>query len=124
MALTEYVGLATLDVDSREVEIASYSVTDMTGRKPVKTMNRTGRIKGFTRGLGQFEIKATAVIPKGGTPINWANIEGAKLTIEPLGGGKRISYLDCFTTQVGEQYDTENEAKIDISLIAIRKVEE
>ncbi len=33
-------------------------------------------------------------------------------------------YLDCFTVQCGEQYDTDNEAKIDVSLIAIRKVEE
>ncbi|MBX3588795.1 MAG: phage tail protein [Ramlibacter sp.] len=124
MALEEYVGAVVLEIDGREIEITSLDVKDMTGRKPVKTMNRTGRLKGFTRGIGQFDIKATAVVPVNGSMPDWANIEGAKITQEPLAGGQRVSYLDCFTVDVGEQYSVDNEARVDINMHALRKVQE
>jgi hypothetical protein len=47
------------------------------------------------------------------------------LTIFPLSaGGKRESWLDCFTTEVGEKYSVDNEARRDIKLSALRKVKE
>ncbi|HDI5852221.1 TPA: phage tail protein, partial [Escherichia coli] len=36
--------------------------------------------------------------------------------------GKRTSYLDCFTVEVGEKYTVDSEAKIDIKMAALRKV--
>jgi hypothetical protein len=54
--------------------------------------------------------------------VNWSNIEGAKLTIDPGNGGQRVSYLDCFATDVGEEYQAEGEARRDVSLIAVKKV--
>jgi len=124
MALEEYTGIVILEVDSQEIEITSYSVTEKTGRKAVKTMNRALRVKGFARGIVTYEVSVTAVIPLTGD-IDWAAIEGAKMTIYPPDpGGKRTSYLDCFSEEVGDKYTVDNEAVRDIKLTAVRKVTE
>lgn len=124
MAL-EYAGNIVMEVDGAEIEIVSLSATERTGRRPVKVMSRAGTIGGFSRGISEYELRVSAVIPLGGTDIDWANIEGAKITQEPTGpGGKRISYIDCYATEVGEEYNVENEARRDISLFAVRKVQE
>lgn len=124
MALQEFVGAISMEVDGKEVEIDSLNVKESTGRRPVKTMNRAMRIKGFSRGIVTFDLSVTAVVPLTGTPIDWANIEGAKITVQPVGGGKRYSYLDCFTLELGEKYEVDGEAKIDIQMAALRKVQE
>lgn len=55
---------------------------------------------------------------------DWESLEGVKISLYPLSNsGKRTSYLDCFTTEVGEKYTVDNEAKIDIKMAALRKVE-
>lgn len=120
--LTEFVGVAILEVDTREIEITGVDVTDVTGRRPVRTMNRTGRITGFSRGVGQYDLRVTAVIPTSGGAVDWANIQGAKLTLTPLAGGRRTTYSDCFATQVGETYSVDNEARVDVQLTAAVKV--
>lgn len=51
---TEYVGSVILYLGANEVEVTKIDVKDNTGKKPVKTMNRTRRVKGFTRGVGQL----------------------------------------------------------------------
>lgn len=125
MALQEFVGAIVMEIDGREIEVVSVSPTINTGRKLVKTMNRSGNAAGFARGVTQYELRVTAVVPKDGEPIDWENIEGAKITLSPItGGGQRVSYLDCFSTQVGRQYETDNEARVDIQMNALRKVEE
>lgn len=124
MALQEFVGAIVMEVDGREIEIVSINPTVNTGRKLVRTMNRSGKAAGFARGVSTYELRVTAVIPKDGETIDWENIEGAKITVEPVAGGQRVSYLDCFSTQVGRQYETDNEARIDIQMNALRKVEE
>lgn len=124
MALQEYLGSIVMEIDGKEVEVESLDVTFKTGRKLVKTMNRTGRAKGFAKGIGEYDLKVTAVIPVSGD-VDWAAIEGAKITIYPLqSGGTRTSYLDCFTVDVGKKYTVDNEAKQDLSMIALREVKE
>jgi hypothetical protein len=122
MALQEFIGAASLEVDGKEIEITSVGVKTTTGRRLVKTMNRAMRAKGFSRGITTYELSITAVVPLTGTPIDWANIEGAKLTVQPVGGGQRSSYLDCFAVDAGEKYQVEGEAVIDVSLVGLRKV--
>ena len=122
MAL-EYVGSIVLDVNSVEVEVTDFNPTETTGKKLVKTMNSTGRAKGYTQGIATWELAITAVVPKDAT-INWAQIAGAKLTQTPLGSGKRTTYQDVFVTQVGEQYTVDNEARINITAFALNKIEE
>jgi hypothetical protein len=124
MALQEYLGSIVMEVNGQEVEIESLDVTHKTGRKLVKTMNKTGRAKGFAKGIGEFDLKVTAVIPLTGD-IDWAGIEGAKISIYPLSvGGQRTSYLDCFTLDVGKKYTVDGEAKQDLSMAALREVME
>jgi hypothetical protein len=122
MALQEYLGAIVMEIDGQEVEIESCDVTVKTGRKLVKTMNRLGRAKGFARGIAEYDMKVTAIIPVSGEP-NWAGLEGVKITIYPqTAGGKRTSYLDCFTIEVGAKYSVDNEAKRDITMAAMREV--
>lgn len=122
MALEEYVGSIVLEIDSLEIEITDLDVQEVTGRKLVKTMNKTGRAKGFSRGIATYELSVSAVIPETDIP-DWANLEGVKVSIYPLNNsGQRTSYLDCFTTEVGEKYTVDNEAKIDIKMNALSKV--
>ena len=123
MAIEEYVGSIVMEVDSQEIEITDFDVQNVTGRKLVKTMNKKGKAKGFSRGIATYELSVSAVIPEGDAP-DWANMEGVKITIYPLNiADKRTSYLDCFTTEVGEKYTVDNEAKIDIKLNALDKVD-
>jgi hypothetical protein len=125
MALKEFVGAISLEVDGREIEVATVSPRESTGRKPVRVMTKLGTIAGFSRGIKTYDLRLTAVVPDDGQPVNWANIEGAKVSLEPFdGGGQRVSYLDCFSTEVGEEYSVDNEARIDITMVAVRKVEE
>ena len=48
---------------------------------------------------------------------------GAKLTTMDMDGNPLYSYLDCFTTQTGEQYSVDNEARRDITVQSLRKVQ-
>lgn len=122
MALQEYLGSIVMEVNGQEVEIESLDVTNKTGRKLVKTMNKTGRAKGFAKGIAEYDLKVTAVIPLSGD-IDWAALEGVKITVYPLSsGGVRTSYLDCFTLDVGKKYTVDGEAKQDLSMAALREV--
>lgn len=121
MALIEYQGAIVMEVDGVEIDVESLDVTEKLGRKVVKVMNKTGRAKGYTKGISDIEIKVSAVIPMTGD-LDWGNIVGAKITVYPVGGGQRTSYLDCFTTEVGRKYKVDGEAKQDLTMVATRKV--
>jgi hypothetical protein len=123
MALDEYVGAVVLEIDGQEIEVTDLDVQISTGRKLVKTMNKTGRAKGFMRGIGTYELTLSVVIPLTGD-LDWGSLEGVKVTQYPVSGsgGKRTSYLDCFSTDVGAKYTVDNEAKRDIKMNALREV--
>lgn len=123
MSIEEYVGSVVLELDGREIEVVSLDVNTTTGRKLVKTMNKTGRAKGISKGIAEYSITVSAVVPLDGN-LDWDAIEGAKITQYPLSGsgGKRTSYLDCFTISSGEKYTVDNEALIDVQMGALRKV--
>ena len=122
---TEYVGSVILYLGANEVEVTKIDVKDNTGKKPVKTMNRQGRVMGYADGITEHKLSATAAIPIDGTEIDWGNITRAKITIYPINKeDKRVSYLDCFSTEISEQYEADNEARIDIELIALHKIVE
>lgn len=124
MALEEYAGAIVMEIDGKEIEITDLDVQTKTGRKLVKTMNKTGRAKGFAKGIEEIDLSVTAVIPLGDEP-DWKGIQGAKITIYPNStGGKRTTYQDCFTTDVGAKYTVDNEARRDIKMNALREVAE
>jgi hypothetical protein len=124
MALEEYVGAITLEWDGREIDCVSFSPRASTGRKLVKTMNKTGKAAGFVGGVAQYDLTIVVVVPVNGDEPDWENMVGAKLTREPIGGGKRVSYLDCFSTDVSESFEVDGESRRTITGHAIRKVEE
>ncbi len=107
MSIKEYVGSIVLEVDSQEIEITDFDVQINTGRKLVKTMNKTGRAKGFARGIATYDISVSAVIPDTNEP-DWENLEGVKISIYPLSNsGKRTSYQRWN----GSQWVTDEEAR-------------
>lgn len=121
--MTEYVGSIVMSIDGDDVDIVSVNPTENTGRKPVKTMNRSGRTKGHTKTVSDIMIKVTAVVDPT-KPRNWKDIEGAKISIENPDGSFRESYLECGTITVGAQYSVDNEARIDIDMYALDHVVE
>lgn len=124
MALKEYLGAIIMEIDGREIEVESCDTSHNTGRRPVKTMNRTGKVSGFAQGIEEFSLRVTVPIPADGD-LNWGAVEGAKITIYPAAsGGKRISYVDCFTVSVGDKYQVDREAMRDLGMVALNRYEE
>ena len=124
MAIKEYVGAIIMEIDGKEVEVQDLDVTENTGMIPVKVMNRNRLIAGVARGIMEFSMRVTVVIPFN-DDINWAKIFGATITVSPSSpGGKRITYLDCCVQQVGQKYAVNSEARRDLEMFAVRKVEE
>ena len=55
MAAT-YAGAVIMEVNGVEVEIVSIKPTTTTGRKPVRTMNRRGKIRGYADGITEYKL--------------------------------------------------------------------
>lgn len=118
----EYVGDISMEVDGKEYDIISLKPVESTGRKIVKVMNKAKRAKGYSKGIRTFDLSVTAAIEQGEkTP--WGDIEGAKITIR-YDDGRRKTYRDCYSTEISEQYEVDNEARIDITMFALDCVEE
>ena len=47
----DFASLGIVDVDGQEIDLTKLDVRVTTGRKPVKTINRKGRVKGFAKGI-------------------------------------------------------------------------
>lgn len=125
MALQEYVGAVVLEVDGQEVECTSFSEKINTGRAPVKTMNRKRIIAGYSTGITTYELTVSVPIPVGTDELDWANVVDAKLVIYPVSGnGTRTAYTGCVVQDISAQYESEGEAKRDLTLFAQDKVEE
>ncbi|HFC6102729.1 TPA: phage tail protein [Neisseria meningitidis] len=125
MSDATYADAVIMEMNGRDIEIVSIKLQTTTGRKPVKTMNRNGRVNGYCDGVTEHKLSVTAAIPIDGTEIDWDNITKAKITIYPINDeDRRTSYLDCFTVDTGEQYEVDNEARIDIEMIALHKIKE
>lgn len=122
MAL-EYDGEVVVEINGKEVDIVSFDDTVNTGRKPVKTMNRTGRAKGSVTGIETIEMKVTAPSPATGE-FSWRTMKDAQIVIYPVGNpSKRTTYIDSNVSSIGSKYQLEGEAVRDISLYCLRKVD-
>lgn len=120
-----YAGCVVMEINGRDIDIVSIKPQTMTGRKPVKTMNRQARVLGYHEGIVEHKLSVTAAIPIDGTAVDWENITKAKITIYPVNKeDKRTSYIDCFTVETSEQYEVDNEARIDIEMAALHKITE
>ena len=118
----EYDGEVVVEINGKEVDVVSFDDTVTTGRKPVKTMNRTGRAKGSVNGIKSVEMKITAPSPAVGE-YDWESMKDAQIVIYPVGNNaKRTLFMDCNVMSVGSRYQLEGEMVRDISLYALRKV--
>lgn len=119
----EYDGEVVCEINGKEVDIVTLDDTVNTGRRPVKTMNRTGRPKGSVTGAESIEMKITAPAPSE-DEFNWRTMKDAQIVIYPVGSpSKRTTYQDSNVSSVGSRYQLEGEAVRDISLYCLRKVD-
>lgn len=115
----KFVGMIVLEINGTEYEVTSVEPSLKTGRKVVKTMNRTGRPSGTAKGIEEHELKISVAIPKAGEP-DWRALMDAKLTIFPQdGGGKRESWTGCSLLEAGSKYQVEGEATRDLTIAAL-----
>lgn len=124
MALTEYVGAVVVEINGQEVEAFSCSPSVNTGRAAVKTMNRTQRIAGYKSGVYEYTLELTVPVEANGDTIAWEDVIDAKVVIYPVIGSRRTAYTGCVVTEVGDQYEVENEARRDITMFAQDRKEE
>lgn len=114
-----YVGQIVLEINGTEYEVTSMEPSLKTGRKVVKTMNRTGRPSGTSKGIEEHELKIAVAIPKDGEP-DWRALLDAKLTIYPQdGGGTRETWTGCALMEMGSKYQVEGEATRDLTISAL-----
>ncbi|EAU55832.1 hypothetical protein [Mariprofundus ferrooxydans] len=121
MAL-EYDGEIVCEVNGQEVDVISFDETINTGRKAVKTMNRTGRARGSVNGVKTYDMKITAPAPAVGE-FDWESMIDAQIVIYPVGNPtKRTTFVDSNTTSIGSRYQLEGEAVRDVSLYCLRRI--
>ena len=121
----KYAGAVIMEVNGREVEITSFKPEVTTGRKVVKTMNKSGKVRGYADGVTEYTMSVSAAIPLDESGIDWDNITNAKITIYPRNADEaRVSYIGCTRTKCSEEYSVENEARRDIEMFALDKVVE
>lgn len=124
MALEEYVGAVSIEINGREYEAISIN-TDVKGNKKlVKTMNRKRRAKGFAKIIPEFSLQTEIPIPANGNEPDWLEIDDAKITITPVDGGKRETYQGCFVTDMSEKYTVDGEAVRNITWSAVNRIME
>ncbi|MCL7785535.1 phage tail tube protein [Pasteurella multocida] len=117
----EFASLGIIEVDGLEIDLTKCDVRVITGRKPVKTINRKARVKGFAKGITEYTLSLTVAVPLNSPEPDWDNVDDAKVTIEEE-NGQRISYRNCFMTEVGTSYTVDNEEVRDIQVVALDKV--
>ncbi|HDR1911990.1 phage tail tube protein [Pasteurella multocida] len=117
----EFASLGIIEVDGLEIDLTKCDVRVITGRKPVKTINRKARVKGFAKGITEYSLSLIVAVPLNTPEPDWDNVTDAKVTIEEE-NGQRISYRNCFTTEVGTSYSVDNEEMRDIQVVALDKV--
>lgn len=119
----EFASLGIVEVDGQEIDLTKLDVRVTTGRKPVKTINRKGRVKGFAKGITEYTLSLTVAVPLNRAEPDWDNVTDGKVTVEEE-NGKRRSYIGCFTTEVGTSYTVDNEEMRDLQMVALDMVEE
>lgn len=116
----EFVGAVVLEWDGREIECASISTDISTGKRIVKTMNRSGRAKGHAKGVADFALSVEVPVPTDGSELDWLAIEGAKLTVVPIDGvGQREIYIGCEVEKISSKYQVEGAAMRTLSISAL-----
>lgn len=121
----KYVGAVVMELDGQEIECVSIDAQVDTGRAPVKTMNRSGRVKGHSNGVKTWSLTVEVAIPLDGAEPDWEGIEDVRITIYPIGhDDRRQSYTGCSTTRVSQAYKVEGNAVRRLEVFALDHITE
>ncbi len=123
MAAEEYVGAIVFEVNSEEYEITQLTEDVKGDKKIVKTMNRKRRATGYVKIIPEITLKVTVPIPAKGEP-DWLALKDGKITIEPVDGGDRVTYQDCFVLDMSAKYEVDKEASRDLTVGALNRIVE
>ena len=120
----EAVGIIVLSVDGQEYDCASCNPKTDTGKKPIKTMNRTGKIKYRAGGVRTYTLDVSVVIPDGKDTVDWGSVEDTRISLESQTGNHRKTYIDCTVQTVSDAYSVEGETRRDLTMFAMDELDE
>ena len=120
----EAVGIIVLSVDGQDYDCASCTPKIDTGKKPIKTMNRTRKVRYRAGGVETYTLDVSVVIPDGKDTVDWGAIVDARLSIESITGNHRKTYIDCTTQTVSDAYSVEGETRRDLTMFAMDVLDE
>jgi hypothetical protein len=117
------VGAIGIEVDGDEVPVNKFGVTFKSGVKVVKTMNKSRRPLGHSRGMPEYDLTLTVPIPLDRKEPDWDNAFDCTITEYPLDNiGARTVYTGCAVTEYSEQYTVEGDGAMrDIKVSALGK---
>ncbi|ENX20193.1 hypothetical protein F892_03116 [Acinetobacter vivianii] len=118
------VGLIVMSVDGEDYACSDFGSTKATGKKPVPTMNRTGKIQHTASGIQTYQLRVSVVIPVGKDTVDWQNIEDARISVESPDGGFRETYIDCSTVDVSDSYNVNGETRRDLNMFCLDYLDE
>lgn len=118
------VGIIVLSVDGQDYDCASCTPKIDTGKKPIKTMNRTGKVRYKASGIKTYTLDVSVVIPDGKDTVDWGTIEDARISVESQSGNYRKTYIDCTTQTVSDAYSVEGETRRDLTMFAMDELDE
>lgn len=126
-----YVGAVVLEVDGVEFEAMDFQYNHNTGRRPLKTMNSTGRLKGYAKGVAEYNLNFTVpvLIEDGDSgdamAMEWKKINKGKLTYWPLERpNSRRTLQDMFVMEANFSTSAEGEGTIAIVAAALGEISE
>ncbi|ENX48762.1 MULTISPECIES: hypothetical protein [Acinetobacter] len=117
------VGTIVLSVNGDEYDCVSCSPKTETGKKPVKTMNRSRKVTHTTDGIETHALDVVVIIPDG-KDINWLEVEDARISIESLSGKFRETFIDCTTQSMSDSYEVDGETRRSLTMFALDKLGE
>jgi len=126
--MDNFVDIHHVEIGGQSIETVKSFAPDVNDPKaPVKTMNRARRPLGFTRGVPEFPVKISAVIPL--VPeVDWQGWclrgEEKTITFERGDNGTRVTLSRVAINSVNEKADEGGEAMYDIDAVALDYREE
>lgn len=123
--MEEYVGSVVLEWDGKEIECTSVTTDIATGKRLVKTMNRSMRAKGHAQGIPDFKLSVEVPVPTDGSEPDWLAIVNAKLTVAPVDDvGPHEVFTGCEVESISSRYVVDGAAMRTLQITALdRKVQ-
>ena len=126
-----YVGAVVLEIDGVEFEAMDFQYNHNTGRRPLKTMNSTGTLKGYAKGVAEYNLNFTVPVLIEGDDsgdamaMAWKDINKGKLTYWPLGRPEaRTTLRDMFVMEANFSTAAEGDGTIAIVAAALGEIRE